>query len=474
MRQADRGEIAGMLGFGVDADRLFPADPSTRSIARDLYQLVKDLPIISPHGHTDPKWFADNVPFADPASLLLTPDHYVFRMLYSQGVRLEEFGVARIDGGSTERDSRKIWRLFAKHYYLFRGTPSRMWFDWVLSSVFDAPIPLTPENADATYDRISERLQKPDFRPRALFERFNIEALATTESPLDDLIHHVTIRKSGWSGRVITAYRPDNVVDPDSVGFLDNLRRFSELTGDRVGVVAFAGDTMEFPMTTDYAAVETFLRDLGPYDMPVGGTAIGRALVASKRVLERARSQASAADAGKPEERAAQLVILLTDGEDHEGEPVKAAEELASAGIRVFVVGIGSKTGEPIPSYAPDGTWTGYVRDEKGNPVLSALTDQNEAQLRSIAQTGKGKYFRAREGSVGVDEIRALMHGMKQAENKARKVSIAEDRYTWVLLIAFLLLLLEGLLPEAFYAKRRERGASAAAARGLLGEELGP
>ena len=146
----------------------FPPIPTTRAIARNLYKLVKDLPIISPHGHTDPKWFADNVPFADPASLLLTPDHYVFRMLYSQGIKLEDFGVARIDGGVTERDSRKIWRLFASHYYLFRGTPTRMWFDWVLSSVFDAPMPLTPENADATYDRIAERLQKPEFRPRAL------------------------------------------------------------------------------------------------------------------------------------------------------------------------------------------------------------------------------------------------------------------------------------------------------------------
>src|SRR5688572_28675971 len=128
----------------LNPDRLFPADPTTRAIARSLYQLVKDLPIISPHGHTDPKWFADNMPFADPASLLLTPDHYVFRMLYSQGVRLEDFGVARIDGGSTERDSRKIWHLFARNYFLFSGTPTRMWFDWVLSSVFDADIPLTP------------------------------------------------------------------------------------------------------------------------------------------------------------------------------------------------------------------------------------------------------------------------------------------------------------------------------------------
>jgi Ca-activated chloride channel family protein len=232
-------------------------------------------------------------------------------------------------------------------------------------------------------------------------------------------------------------------------------RLFAELTGDRVGVVAFAGDTMEFPMTTDYAAVETFLRDLGPYDMPVGGTAIGRALVASKRLLE--RSRAARASPEEEADRPAQLVILLTDGEDHEGDPVGAAQQLSEEGVQVFVVGIGSKTGEPIPTYAPDGTWTGYLRDEQGNPVLSALTDENEKQLRRIAQTADGKYFRAREGTVGVDEIRALMRGMKQAENRARRVSIAEDRYALALLPAFLLLLLEALLPEAWLGRKREQ-----------------
>jgi Ca-activated chloride channel family protein len=148
------------------------------------------------------------------------------------------------------------------------------------------------------------------------------------------------------------------------------------------------------------------------------------------------------------------VVILLTDGEDHEGDPVRAAEDHVAAGINVFVVGIGSKTGEPIPTYAPDGTWTGYVRDDQGNPVLSALTDQNETQLRKIAQVGKGKYFRAKEGTVGVDEIRSLLHGMKQAENRARKISIAEDRYALVLLLGFFFLLAEALLPEAFYARK--------------------
>ncbi len=210
-------------------DRLFPADPSIRDIARRLYGVVRDLPILSPHGHTDPEWFAANESFPNPAKLLLTPDHYVFRMLYSQGVTLEQFGVARIDGGETEQDARRIWSLFAQHYYLFRGTPSRMWFDWVLANVFELPVPLTPANADKAYDTIAEKLQHASFRPRALFERFNIEALATTESPLDDLRHHIAIRESGWKGRVITAYRPDPVVDPDAPGFLDNLRKFSEM-----------------------------------------------------------------------------------------------------------------------------------------------------------------------------------------------------------------------------------------------------
>lgn len=230
-------------------------------------------------------------------------------------------------------------------------------------------------------------------------------------------------------------------------------RLFSELTGDRVGLVAFAGDTMEFPMSTDYAALELFLRDLGPYDMPVGGTAIGRALVASKRLLERG---VATSDREEPDdERRSRVVILFTDGEDHEGDPAAAARELAKAGVRVFVVGVGSRTGEPVPTYAPDGTWTGYLRDEQGNAVLSALTVENEAQLKQVASLGKGKYFRAQEGTVGVDEIRSLMRGMKQAESKARKISIAEDRYLLALVPAFLLLLLEGLLPDGAIPRRR-------------------
>jgi Ca-activated chloride channel homolog len=235
------------------------------------------------------------------------------------------------------------------------------------------------------------------------------------------------------------------------------VRLFGELTGDRVGVVAFAGDTLEFPMTTDYGAIETFLRDLGPYDMPVGGTAIGRALIASKRLLERgARPPSDEPEAER--ETPGRAVILITDGEDHEGDPVTAAEELVKSGAQVFVIGVGSRTGEPIPTYAPDGTWTGYLRGDDGKPVLSALTSQNEAQLQRVASVGRGKYFRAREGSVGIEEIRALMRGMKQAEHSARKVTIAEDRYALVLLIGFLLVLAEALLPEGRVARARRAG----------------
>lgn len=229
-----------------------------------------------------------------------------------------------------------------------------------------------------------------------------------------------------------------------------------ELGGDRVGLVAFAGETMEFPMTVDYAATALFFRDLGPYDMPVGGTAIGRALTAAKRLLERAsrepaESEAKADDAAKR----ARVVILMTDGEDHEGEPVAAAEELAKIGARVYVVGIGTRAGEPIPTYADDGTWTGYLRDDAGQPVLTALSADNEAQLKKIAAATGGKYFAAGRGSVGMEQIRAEMRRMKQTELSARKITVHEERYAPILLLSFLLIVLEALLPEAWFARRR-------------------
>ena len=220
------------IPMNLHPDRLLPADPATRDLARRLYMTVKDLPIVSPHGHTDPQWFADDAPFANASALFITPDHYVFRMLYSQGVRLEELGIPRRDGSPVEQDARRIWHTFAAHYPLFRGTPTRMWLAHAFANVFGVDERLTPESADRIFDRINECLAQPEFRPRALFEKFNIEVLATTESPLDPLAHHAKIRTSGWKGRVITAYRPDPVVDPEFDGFRDNVAQLGTLTGE--------------------------------------------------------------------------------------------------------------------------------------------------------------------------------------------------------------------------------------------------
>lgn len=215
-----------MPALNLHSDRLLPVEPATRDLARKLYAQVKDLPIISPHGHTDPEWFAGNANFGNAAELLLHPDHYVFRLLYSQGVPLADLGI-----GNPAADPRESWRLFAERYFLFRGTPSRMWLDWVFAEVFGMGVQLCAETSDLYFDTITEMLASKAFRPRALFERYNIEVIATTESPLDSLEHHAAIRASDWQGRVITAYRPDPLIDPDFEGFRDNLKTFSTLTG---------------------------------------------------------------------------------------------------------------------------------------------------------------------------------------------------------------------------------------------------
>ncbi|KFB08141.1 glucuronate isomerase [Nitratireductor basaltis] len=215
----------------LDEDRLFPAEARSRDIARSLYSHVQDLPIISPHGHTDPRWYAENKPFPDPAELFVTPDHYVFRMLFSQGINLDDLGVRRVDGTAGETDPRAVWRLFAQNYHLFRGTPSRLWLDHSFQEVFGLEVPLSAATADHYYDHIADCLNKPEFLPRALFERFNIEAIATTESPLDNLGWHEMIGQSGWSGKVVTTYRPDAVVDPEFENFAGNVTAFGELTG---------------------------------------------------------------------------------------------------------------------------------------------------------------------------------------------------------------------------------------------------
>ncbi|HEU5068006.1 MAG TPA: glucuronate isomerase [Sphingomicrobium sp.] len=219
--------------LNFDPNRLFPADPGTRSIARELYTEVAGLPIVSPHGHTDPAWFATNAAWTNATELLLVPDHYLYRMLYSQGVGLEQLGV-RSRKGSSDADPREAWRLFASHYYLFRGTPSRMWLDHVFAEVFGIDVLLDASTADLYYDRINAALATPEFRPRALFDRFNIELLATTEGADDPLKEHAAIRASGWNGRVITTYRPDSVVDPEHEDFRAALETFGEMTGEDI------------------------------------------------------------------------------------------------------------------------------------------------------------------------------------------------------------------------------------------------
>jgi glucuronate isomerase len=218
----------------LDANRLFPADGEARSVAARLYETVKDLPLISPHGHTDPRWFAFNEPFPNPTALLIQPDHYIFRMLYSQGVSLESLGIPQVD--SKERaDPREVWRIFAKHYYLFRGTPTRLWLDYTMENQFGLKKRLGPDNAEEYYDIIAKKIDTAEFRPRALFDQFNIEVLSTTDTPLDTLEYHKAIRDSGWKGRVIPAFRPDSVIDAEYTGFIGNIEKLGQITGEDTG-----------------------------------------------------------------------------------------------------------------------------------------------------------------------------------------------------------------------------------------------
>ena len=212
-------------------DRLFPADGAVRRIARRLYEEIRSLPIISPHGHTQAAWFARNQPFPDPVSLFVQPDHYVFRMLYSRGISLDELEIGR----AQVSNPRKVWRVFANHYHLFRGTPTRLWLDYAFQELFGLTDRLSGKNADHYYEVIEEGLQSREFLPRTLYERFRIEVLATTDTPIDSLADHAAIRASGWKGRIVPTFRPDCVVDPESVGFRKNIQRLGEMTGEDVG-----------------------------------------------------------------------------------------------------------------------------------------------------------------------------------------------------------------------------------------------
>ncbi len=214
----------------LSEDRYF--EPAHRDIARGLYDSVKNLPLICPHGHVDPAMLAaPHYDYGTPVDLLIIPDHYIFRMLYSQGIALESLGIRRRDGTLVESDHRRIWQLVADHWHLFRGTPTGIWIVDELVNVFGVQEKFTAANAQRIYDHIAAKLVQPDFQPRKLFERFNIEALATTDPAGSTLEHHRAIRDSGWAGRVIPTLRPDAVVNLDTEGWRDHITRLSEVTG---------------------------------------------------------------------------------------------------------------------------------------------------------------------------------------------------------------------------------------------------
>ncbi|MGH3388253.1 MAG: glucuronate isomerase [Actinomadura sp.] len=213
----------------LDDDRALPADPTTRAAAREIYQEIRDLPLICMHGHVDAGVLAADRQFEDPAHLLVVPDHYLVRMLVSQGVAPESLGVARRDGGPAETDPREIWRRFCEHWHLFRGTPSRYWLEFELAVVFGADIRPSAETADRLYDHLLEQLAKPEFRPRALFERFGIEVLATTDSALSELTQHAALAEQGWGERVVPTFRPDALLHTGRAEWAHDVARLGEL-----------------------------------------------------------------------------------------------------------------------------------------------------------------------------------------------------------------------------------------------------
>jgi glucuronate isomerase len=256
-------------------DRYFDPSPGVRDLARELYGRAATLPLVCPHGHVDPRILAENSPFPDPATLLVIPDHYVTRMLYSQGVPLEALGVPSLDGTPVETDSRRIWRRFAEHMPLFRGTPSGCWLRHELADVFGVDEPLDARNADAVYDRIDAQLRTDAFRPRALFERFRIEVLCTTDSATDTLSWHQQIRESGWTGSVRPTFRPDlavNILHPEWPAEMD---RLASLTGGTIGDYRTYVAALEARRTfframgasaTDHAALTPFTTRLSDHD----------------------------------------------------------------------------------------------------------------------------------------------------------------------------------------------------------------
>jgi len=260
----------------MQPDRYFDPDPQQRDIARALYETIAHLPLVCPHGHVDPRMFADpDYNLGTPTDLLLIPDHYVFRMLYSQGVELERLGIPTVDGAETETDHRRIWQIFAESFHLFRGTPTGMWLTHELDDVFGVREKLNGDSAESIYDHVSSQLAKPEFRPRHLFERFNIEVLATTDAATDSLEHHRAIRESGWKGRVVPTFRPDGVVNIDKPGWREEIDTLGEISGFEINSTRRLIDALEArrahfkalgATATDHAALTAYTAELSEHE----------------------------------------------------------------------------------------------------------------------------------------------------------------------------------------------------------------
>jgi glucuronate isomerase len=260
----------------LSEDRFFSPEPHQKSLAQSLYQTVARLPIVSPHGHVDPRLFSDpDYSFGSPVDLLIIPDHYVFRMLYSQGIPLEALGVPQRENspasGPVEQDHRKIWQIFAENFYLFRGTPSGVWLSAELYEIFGVRQKLNGSTAQAIYDQIAEKLSSDEFRPRRLYERFNIEVLCTTDAATDTLEHHAAIQRSGWSGRILPTFRPDQLVNLETPNWKALVETLSQVSGiDVVGYKSFIQALEQRraffkemgAKATDHAAMTPFAEEL--------------------------------------------------------------------------------------------------------------------------------------------------------------------------------------------------------------------
>jgi glucuronate isomerase len=263
----------------LDPDRFFDPDAAQRDTARQLYASVANLPLVCPHGHVDPRLLSDeDASFGTPADLLIIPDHYVFRMLYSQGIPLEFLGVPRVDGGPVEQDHRKIWQTFAENFYLFRGTPTGIWLTQELIELFGIEEKLTGATAQTIYDQIEAKLAQPEFRPRTMFERFNIEVLCTTDTATDSLSHHQAIRQSGWQADIRPTFRPDAVVNLLTPGWRENIDALSDASGTSVNSYANFIAALEHRRSyfkslgakaADHAAVSAYTVELSPTEADV-------------------------------------------------------------------------------------------------------------------------------------------------------------------------------------------------------------